>query len=460
MAEESSKTRHFAWFLIKLLHPGVDLPRVKMLTQFHSGYIISLVFPPVGISLFKKREQTNMGSVKKVDQETLKNLNRQIILNYIRNNGEISRIDLAKHTKLSPTTISAITSELVGRKLVNETRVGESNGGRKPLMLGINPNARFVITVVLAHDGVEISIVDLNYHKVEYRYVPRSIAGPQAVEEIVLGSLEDVLSGFRYNTEDICGLGISLPGVVENKSGKILYSSKLRLNDFSIAPIIEKRTGIKTYVFKDTDALILGELNSYPGSAFDSLIYISVEHGVGMSYINSGKLFHPGIGGGFELGHITIDSNGPVCRCGNRGCLGAMVSEQPVLDKLKLLCEKGYDTIIEENIADLSLADIVEYSNKGDKACRYVLEEQARILGTAVASMVNLFGPQLILIGGPLSGCKWGFIEMVKDTVKDRALEIYSKGLEIKPARNARESAIMGIAGEIFSREIFKSVEL
>ncbi|MHB8063295.1 MAG: ROK family transcriptional regulator [Ruminiclostridium sp.] len=401
-----------------------------------------------------------MSDTKKAGQETLKNMNRQIILNYLRENSETSRVDLAKQTKLSPTTVSAITSELVNRNLVKEIRIGESNGGRKPLMLDINPNARFVITIILTQKGAEFSILDLNYHKVEQKYISHVIEGSEVFMEVILSGLKEILGGFRYNADDICGLGISLPGVIDHKNGKILYSSKLHITDFDISTFIKENTGMKAYVFKDSDAGILGEFNAGVGGNYDSLAYISVEDGVGMSYINSGKLFHPSVGGGFELGHITIDSNGPVCRCGNRGCLGAMVSEQPILNKLKVLCEKGHETIIKEDFMSLSLADVVEYSNKGDKASRYVLGEQARILGTAIATVVNLFSPQLVLIGGPLSGCKWSFFEMLKDTVQDRALSIYSRNMDIKPAKLNNKSAQTGIASEIFAREIFKDVKL
>lgn len=401
-----------------------------------------------------------MSTVRKVDQETMKNLNRQMILNFLRNNGETSRIDLAKKMKLSPTTVSAITSELVKEKLVLETRIGESNGGRKPLMLGINPDAKFAMTVILTQKGVDISIVNMSFQRIEHESISKRIEDPGTLEETLLKGFKDILGRFRYDKEDICGVGVSVPGVVDHKNGIILYSSKMRLEDYNISQLIKEITGIDVYVFKDTDALMLGEYDGGIGNIYSSVAYISIEDGIGMSYINSGKLFHPSIGGGFELGHITIDSNGPVCRCGNRGCLGAMVSEQSVLNKLKILSEKGYKTFIDGDIEKLSLSDVVEYSNKGDKLCIYVLEEQARVLGIAVATVVNLFSPQLVLIGGPLGGCRWGFMDVLEDTVKDRALSIYSRNLHIEPARHSSESALTGISNEIFNRQIFKTVDL
>lgn len=401
-----------------------------------------------------------MSTFKKADQETLKALNRQMILDLIRSHKEISRIDLSKHTNLSPTTVSAIISELVQNKLVTELRIGESNGGRKPLILGINPNAKFVATVIFRPNLVELATLDLNYKTVNCIGEPCMVKGAGDLERVLHNGLKELLDQFPFEAENICGIGVSIPGVVEHNEGKVLYSSKLKLNNFDLSSFIREHFDRKAYIFRDTDALILGEHAHGIGNAYKNFIYINIDDGIGMAYINSGRLFQQGYGGGLELGHITIDSNGPLCRCGNRGCLGAVVSELPVVSKLEKLVEKGYETIIEEDISKLSLYRIVQYSNKGDRACRYVLEEQARILGTAIASVINLFNPQLIAIGGPYSKCRWEFLEILKDTVKDRALEIYSRNTEIRFARLGEESASIGMADEIFEREIFKSVRL
>jgi predicted NBD/HSP70 family sugar kinase len=403
----------------------------------------------------RKSVRGQMDNKNKMDQETLKKLNRQFILNHIRKYTEISRVDLARYTELSPTTVSTIIAELVAKKLVTELRVGESSGGRKPLMLGINPNARYVAGIILNQKGADFSVVNMNYETVYREHAAHKIEGSAEVQEFLINGIEKLLSCCSDIKDDICGFGISVPGVIDHENGKVLYSSKLHLDNFDLSAILNEKPGVKSFVFKDTDALILGEYKSGIGSASKNFIYINIEDGVGMSYIHSGNLMQPGYGGGLELGHITIDSNGPLCRCGNRGCLGAVVSEQPVISKLDRLCEKGYETFIGGDVKKVTLVDIVEFSNKGDRACRYVLEEQARVLGTAVASIVNIFNPQLIAIGGPLCKCEWGFLDILKDTVKDRALNIFSKCTEIDFAKLGEESALIGMANEIFEREVF-----
>jgi len=327
------------------------------------------------------------------------------------------------------------------------------------VMVGINPNARYVITAILKQKEITYTIVDLSCRMIEKECINCVINNQDTVKDVLHKSLESILRKYNRDKDKICGIGVSIPGVVDHINGKVLYSSKFHLKDFDIATIIESHTGIKSYLFKDSDALILGEYNFGIASSYKNIVYINVEDGVGMSYINSGKLFQPGYGGGFELGHITIDSNGSLCRCGNRGCLGTVVSEMPVLNKLEKMIEKGYESGIRIT-ENTSLKDVVEYSNSGDRAARYVLEEQARLLGTAIASVINLFNPQLVAIGGPFSKCKWEFLNILRDTVRDRALETYSRSVEIEYAKLEDDSALIGMANEIFEKEIFKPVEL
>lgn len=395
----------------------------------------------------------------KIDQETLKQLNRQIILNYIRKHNDISRIDLSEQTGLSPTTVSTIVSELIEKGVITETRIGESNGGRRPVMVGINPHSNLVVTIIVTPKGITCALVDLNCEIFQKINIKCPIGSQQKVVEAILTSVEYMKNRFSNMADRICGISISIPGVVDHEVGKVLYSSRLKIRDFDMASEIKKQTGIDCYVFKDTDASILGEYKFGAGIGYENFVYIIVENGVGMSYINSGKLFRPGYGGGFELGHITIDSNGPECVCGNRGCLGTVVSEIAILNRIEKLKEKGYKTEIED-ATKLSLSDVVEFSNKGDKAARYVLEEQARLLGIAIATVINLLNPQLVVLGGPLSMCRWGFLGILEDNVMDRALQIYSKNTIIKFAKPGEESALKGMANEIYERNIFKPVEI
>ena len=400
-----------------------------------------------------------MSKLRKVNQENLKDMNSQIILNCIRKYKEISRIDLAAYTRLSPTTISSIVSELISKGMVTELGIGESSGGRRPVMVGINPDGKYVISIMLTPKGATYALINLKCQIVEQNHIDCKANGESIVKDTLINCIDDIFRQFPKCKEKVCGIGISIPGVIDRKNGKVFFSSTLHLRDFDMASIIKDYTGIKCFIFKDTDSLILGEYNFGTCNRYSNFIYIIVENGVGMSYIHSGKLFNPSFVGGLELGHLTIDSNGARCRCGNTGCLGTVVSEEPAIKRLEKLIKKGYESEVQDT-KGIHLSDIVAMSNRGDKAALYVLEEQARLLGIGVANVMNMFNPEMIVIGGSLNKCKWNFLEQLINVVKDRALDTYSSTAEIRFAELGEESALLGMANEIYENKIFRALEL
>lgn len=398
-----------------------------------------------------------MAKMKKADQEMLKRLNRQIVLKNIRKHGEISRAELTQYTKLSPTTVSLITSELIDKKIVMELGIGESSGGRRPVMLGINPNARFVISIILKPKEVIYALLNLDCIVVKEWNIKQNIVGEENVKNILARCLHDIFDEYGEFEGKIVGIGISIPGIVNNQDGCILYSAPLELKEFEMIEFIKRqKNNMDCFVFKDTDALILGEHKFGIGRHYNNFAYIMVEDGVGMSYINSGNLFQPSNIGGFELGHMTIDLNGPICRCGNKGCLGTIISENYIVNSYKeKLKEKGEEGIDDE----LRLEDIIARSNGGDIVAKEILKEQARILGIGIANVLNMINPEMIAIGGPLSKCEWNYLDIVLDTGRNTALKFYNDGINIKFTTKGILSALAGMANYVFEKKIFSPIE-
>lgn len=396
--------------------------------------------------------------MKKADQETLKKVNRSVILNLIRKNKEISRIDLAEQTKLSPTTVSAITSELIEKKLVTELRVGESNGGRRPVMMGLNPQAAYALAIRLTPNGAVYALVDVSCNIVSIKECISNIDSESAAEQILHEIINTVKNEFSQQVEKILGIGVSIPGVIDYNNGCVVYSSSLHLRNFNVVEAVNKVMETDVIIFKDTDVLALGEQHFGIGEGRKDFAYILVENGVGMSYVNSGKLFRLPYGG-LELGHITVDLNGQICRCGNKGCLGTIVSEIPALKRLNELVENGAQTEI-KHISLLKLKDIVDYSNREDEAAMMVLKEQAELLGVACANVINLFNPELIIIGGPITNCNWNMLEIIKASTAKRALNPYNSKVKVEFSKLGYKSSLLGLANEVFEKMIFKPMAL
>lgn len=394
----------------------------------------------------------------KLDQEKLKILNRQNILNIIRNNKEISRTDLTERTGLSPTTVSTITSELMENNMIVEICVGESSGGRRPIIFGLNKDARYVIAIRLTHRGAILDLVDMECNPIYRKELIENLDNDLKVSKMIVQCLENIISNFPEKVERIIGVGISIPGIIDYKNNEVIYSSRLHLSNFNIEDAVKEVIDKRIYTFKDTDSMILGEYYFGEGRGYKDLVYILVEDGVGMSYINSGKLFKLPRGG-FELGHTTITSTGPKCQCGSVGCLGMLVSEMPALLRLNELIEQGIETCFTQ-VSDLNYIDIIRASNANDKASRQVLEEQAEKLGIGMGNIINLLNPELIIIGGPLIYSNWDLINSIKKSIKQHALEPYTDKLDIKFSKFGHESSPLGMANFILEGEVFIPINI
>ncbi|WP_027625142.1 ROK family transcriptional regulator [Clostridium lundense] len=399
-----------------------------------------------------------MGQNLKLDQEKLKILNRQNILNIIRNSKEISRGDLTEKTGLSPTTVSTITNELMENNMIAEICVGESSGGRKPIIFGLNKHAKYVITIRLTYRGAILDLVDMECNPIYRKEFKEYLDNEIKVRKMISTCLENIMSDFSENVERIVGIGISVPGVIDYKDNLVIYSSRLHLSNFDMGDAVRSVIDKKTYIFKDTDSMILGEYYFGEGREYKDLVYILVENGIGMSYVNSGKLFRLPRGG-FELGHTTITSTGPKCQCGSVGCLGMLVSEMPALLRLNELIKEGMETSFSQ-ASNLNYIDIIRASNNDDKASRQVIEEQAEKLGIGMANIVNLLNPELIIIGGPLIYSKWDLISCIKKSIKKHALEPYTDKLNIKFSKFGHESSPLGMANFILEDEVFIPINI
>lgn len=387
---------------------------------------------------------------KKLDQEKLKMLNRQMVLNYIGRCQQVSRIEISHYTGLSPTTVSIISSELISQGIVIELGVGESSGGRRPVMLGINPKARYSISVVIKPKEIIYALIDLKCNIIYMREREAYIDGAEELKDILRDCIGEILCAYRDMSSSITGIGISLPGIL-SQNKRILYSAPLKVVDFNIIKFLREDVYEgQYYLFKDTDAYILGEYNFGLERQFKNIVYMIIEDGIGMSYLQGGKLFKPSNSGGFELGHVKIDPNGPMCRCGSRGCIGVLLSEDGMVNEYREKSGK-LDRIIR-------FKDIIRLSNEGDSISKDILSNQACILGMGVANIVNMLNPELIIIGGPLKKCTWDYLDIVHREGQRLSLKGYRENISIQYAKLDVQAAIIGMANAIYGEEIFKPV--
>jgi Transcriptional regulator/sugar kinase len=375
----------------------------------------------------------------------VRNINTLKILKTLLQNEPISRIDISKMTDLSPTTVTSIIEKLIKNSWLHEADEGISNGGRKPIMLRINRNSRFILGVQITNKFVKGAIFNLEpkeVFRVEKKVARLGKAILDVLYEVVDGLMEYVKSGQL----DVLALCISVPGAVNVKSGVLVYTTDLELENVRLKEILGKRYGIEVYVQNDANLEALAEKTYGIAKNENMMIYIKDLGGAGI--IINGEIYLGFNGVAGELGHISIERNGERCKCGNYGCLYQYVSAMAIEANAIKAIKQGVNTelaqIIESDYNKITLDLIIETANRGDVFSRQLIKNAAEDLGIGIVSLVNILDIRFIVIGGAFTKAGDYFYQKVIDTFHTRTSKMSFKNIRIEKSGLNEDIGLFG----------------
>jgi glucokinase-like ROK family protein len=386
--------------------------------------------------------------------------NDALTLNVIRRQGPVSRVEISKMTGLTPPTVTNITTKLLELGLIAEDRIGESSGGRRPLLLKINSLLATVIIVYIRSERMIGYVIDPEFQiQLEDS---RNIKGKK--EDEILKMLLDIISDCRKRAVvPVLSVGVVVRGPVRRKDGIAVFVPNIGWRNTPLKGIIEEHIGLPAFIENDVKALSNGEY--YYGSVKDakSMILLKVSHGIGGGIIFNGSLYRGVNDSAGEVGHTTIDIAGPICSCGNYGCLEALASENALVDAVAKAIKEGQSSIIYDmvkgELKDLTPEVIYEAADAGDELAIRMLGQVARYLGIGIANLVNTFNPEILIIGGGIVRGRQYIEDIVRQTVEDRSFESSSNVLEISFLTTTTENTLKGAADIVFA-EITESIWL
>ncbi|NGP45953.1 ROK family transcriptional regulator [Bacillaceae bacterium SIJ1] len=285
----------------------------------------------------------------------MKQMNRSVVLSLIRNEGPISKADIAEKTKLTFATISNIIQKLFQSNLISEQGHGESKGGRKPVLYGLNANAYYAVGVEVGVSQVSAVLTNLQATVVAEEKVPTdaSLESTSIVGQM-FAVIDTVIETAGVTKESILGIGISAPGPLDIESGVILQPPNLTgWRHVPLRDMVSERYRLPVHLEKDANAAALGEMWFGAAKGKENVIFILADEGIGGSVIYQGRFYRGFNNGGGDLGHGTIDIDGPLCNCGNYGCLEALSSGLAVVRRVKEEVRRGVSSqlsvLIEED---------------------------------------------------------------------------------------------------------------
>lgn len=316
----------------------------------------------------------------------MRDINRAAILGLIGREGPISRAEIARRLHLSPATVTTLTRGLIGSGLVGVVDHAPSSGGRRAIRLGLVRGAAHALGVKIAPDHVVGVRVDLEADVLERFEQPLDQGAPDAVEQLV-----DLLRPHvaAQSSSVLLGIGLGVPGVVGEAGG--VDSPLLGWRGFPIAERLHDELAIPVLVDNDVNTLAIAERLYGSGRDVDDFLTVTIGRGVGLGIVLRGDVYRGATGGAGEFGHVPVADDGPLCSCGNRGCLEAVVADPA-------LVARGVERGVLRGGDDV--ARLRALADEGDAVARLIYAEAGASLGRAVASLVNILDPRLVLVSG------------------------------------------------------------
>jgi N-acetylglucosamine repressor len=325
----------------------------------------------------------------------LRDLNRSIALNLIAGRGPISRTELARESGLPAATITRIAGDFVRAGLVTETGSEESSGGRRPVLLTINPGAGHVVGVKLREDSMTVALCDLACTVVHYCEEPfASGIQPYQAVEVISAAVEGCIAEAEVSRAGVFGVGVGISGLIDSARGVCRYSAILGWSDVELGPALEFKLRMQVRIDNDVNTLAVAERHFGAGRDVQDFLLVTVGRGIGLGIVVGGEIYRGAHGGAGEFGHMTVDTSAdaPLCNCGKRGCLEAIASDYGIL-RAASGADPGH------HVED-AMAAVLARARNGDTHVRAIFSRAGSALGVALANLVNIFEPALLLIGG------------------------------------------------------------
>jgi len=379
----------------------------------------------------------------------LKMYNEAVILDMIRLHGALSKSELSRITGLSPTAAGMIASGLLEKGYLQERGEGESSGGRKPVLLELAPRSYYSVGVDMDVGCIRAVLMDITGALV--CELTRPMPDPPLFEEaeaIVRDMVAGVLDEHSVAKDRLLGIGISVPGIVDMETGRIVLAPNLGWENVNFGICMGQPPGIP--VFVENEAMSSAICENWVGSCkgINNFVCINIKSGVGSGIFADGRLYRGAGGSAGEVGHIAVDENGPRCGCGNYGCLETLVSSSRIVEKARKLAKQGASPGLSalQDIGEIDLDMLVKASKEGDEAAKAILIESARYLGIAVSYIVNTLNPSKVVIGKDFTRYADVVIDYLRSIVYCKALKTHASKVEIVSSPIGDRASALGAA--------------
>jgi glucokinase-like ROK family protein len=373
------------------------------------------------------------------------------IMRALRRQGRISRSEISNITGWSKAKASQEIRSLVDKGYLVEIGEGVSQGGRKPRLLRINNQLGYIAGIDIGATSLDIALADVTGMILQRYSEPADVKlRPETVFSRCIELILELLQVQGATSDQILGIGVGVPGPVDFARG-VLVAPPL-MPEWENFPIRDffKKTFHSAFVVVDNDVNImaLGEQRAGDGAGIDHFIFVKIGTGIGAGIISNGKIHRGSDGSAGDIGHICVDKEGPLCACGNKGCLEAMAAGPAITSRAMEAARNGSSLILRQiqdtNGGLLRPEDVNVACREGDQAALDIIRDSGQMIGDVLASLVNFFNPSHIFVGGGITNFGNHLLVAIRRAVLHRSLPLATTHLSIKFSRVGSNAGVMG----------------
>ncbi|MBI4372141.1 MAG: ROK family protein [Candidatus Omnitrophica bacterium] len=381
------------------------------------------------------------------------------ILEVIRKNGPISRTDISKITELNIVTVSNYVSHYIKTGLVVEGELDESTGGRKPVLVELNPKAGYIVGVGLNMLNMVGVLVDLEINVITEIKRERLPENSEATVQQMVELAADMIDKSEVDKTKIVGAGVGIPGIIDERGRTIRWPQSLGEKDISVCLSIkdtfEKRLNVPTFVENDANAAVLGE--KWLGLDRDVKHLVYMFSGVGVGIIINGEIYRGATGAAGELGISSLKASREEILAMAKD-LGRWEMDLGMTARAQELVAKGNASVLKDLTAGdakkITFKELVKAVKEKDPLALRIVEEGGFALGKKISFLVNLLNPEIVVIGGGIEDCGAPLLDAIKAAIKEWAIEEASSHVKIIPSAFGENAVALGVVG-IVAREVF-----
>jgi len=332
--------------------------------------------------------------VEVASSELTRDINRDLILEYVRTSQPISRVDLARISGLQPSTVSSIVEQLKSERWIRESATIKTARGRRPTQLSLNDDLLMLVADVRPTQAV-LAVVDLNGHFLSRLLVPLASEVSLSVAAIADGMLQ---LQSQHPGKSFEGVGLSIPGRVDPRTNRLVLVPNLKWKDYDVCGELSRRLGLRVELENDANACLLSELWFGHVDGLRNVVLIAISEGIGTAVLAEGRLIAGRNGLAGEFGHICVDINGPLCGCGKNGCWEMLASSRAALRYYAELAPKR---------GKLTMSELINLALNDDKSALKALRRQSEEIGKGLRMITSALSPEAILFAGDITTF-WG----------------------------------------------------